>query len=425
MRLLLALAAGLLGLAHARSAAGDRLLALLPSLDAADRYSLFLESLADRGFDVAVRAADNASVALHIDDERVYDHAVLLAPAARKLADSALLRFVDDGGNLLVAVDSSMTEIYRRLAAQFGVKFDKRDTRVVDHVHGLNSSAHAVVPSTQLARNPAIFSQTDGTAPVYFKGVGHRYSADNPLLIPLLTGARSTYSASEAPKKKTDDVVLSGLSLGLVSAFQTRANARLVFSGSTELFANTLMGKKRAANSPFAADVSQWVFQEKAVLRESAHRHFLAATGERPENYRVANDIIYEVDLSVYYDDAWHPYIADDVQFEAIMLDPYIRTTLNHTGDGSTYRGHIKLPDRYGTFTFRVNYKRPGYSFVDIKDIVAIWPLRHDEYPRFLTAAYPYYASSFVMVIGFLSLCAVWLWNVEPHGKAALAKKKA
>ncbi|KAJ1812648.1 oligosaccharyl transferase glycoprotein complex, beta subunit [Coemansia sp. RSA 2598] len=139
--------------------------------------------------------------------------------------------------------------------------------------------------------------------------------------------------------------------------------------------------------------------------------------------------MVYEIDLSVYNDDKWHPYVADDVQFEAIMLDPYIRATLNRTqvsnsaSDFATYRGDIKLPDRYGTFTFRVNYKRTGYSNVDVQDTVAIWPPRHDGYPRFLTAAYPYYTGSLVMVLGFLALCAVWLWNAEPASESKKTQK--
>ncbi|KAJ2750102.1 oligosaccharyl transferase glycoprotein complex, beta subunit, partial [Coemansia nantahalensis] len=336
-----------------------------------------------------------------------YDHAALLAPAAKRLGAGltaqSFVRFVEDGGNLLVAGSSDMSDLGRKLAAQFGVDFEKHGTRAVDHSHHLAPSDHSVVAASRLAAVPAVLSPQllEGSAVVYFKGVGHRYDASNPLLTPVLTGAPTTYSAPSGA------AVLSGGSMGLVSVFQTRSNARVAFSGSADLFSDALMKKKRSSNRQFARDIAQWTFQEKAVLRETAHRHHLAATGAQPEHYRVSNDIVYEIDLSVYSDDAWRPYNADDVQFEAIMLDPYIRATLNLTaasGSAATYRGAIRLPDRYGTFTFRVNYRRTGFSNVDVKDTVAIWPLRHDEYPRFLSAAYPYYAGSFVMVIGFLAL---------------------
>ncbi|KAJ2297334.1 hypothetical protein IWW55_004828, partial [Coemansia sp. RSA 2706] len=41
-------------------------------------------------------------------------------------------------------------------------------------------------------------------------------------------------------------------------------------------------------------------------------------------------------------------------------------------------------------------------------------------YPRFLTAAYPYYAAALAMAAGFLALSAVWLWTGEPAAPAAL-----
>ncbi|KAJ2713109.1 oligosaccharyl transferase glycoprotein complex, beta subunit [Coemansia spiralis] len=419
--LCLALGAALLRCASARSVAGDRLLVLVPTVDAAADYSEFLAGLTQRGFDVSVRAAANTSVALHVDGSRQYDHAALLAPAAKRLGAGltahSFVRFVEDGGNLLVAGSSDMADLTRKLAAQFGVDFEKHGTRVVDHSHHLAPTDHAVVAASRLVAVPAVLSPAllEGPTTVYFKGIGHRYNASNPLLAAVLTGAPTTYSAPAGSAE------LSGQSLGLVTVFQTRSNARAAFSGSADLFSDALMREKGSSNRQFARDIARWAFQEKAVLRETAHRHYLAATGAQPEHYRVSNDVVYEVDISVYSNDAWRPYEAADVQFEAIMLDPYIRATLNCTGSSSsaaTYRGDIRLPDRYGTFTFRVNYKRPGLSSLDVKDTVAIWPLRHDEYPRFLSAAYPYYAGSFVMVVGFLALCAVWLWSAEPTATA-------
>ncbi|ORX73198.1 Dolichyl-diphosphooligosaccharide-protein glycosyltransferase 48kDa subunit [Linderina pennispora] len=415
MRFLTTFAACLcLGAFHvqAKSTAGDRVVVFVPKLDAASEYSQFLDSLGTRGFDVS------------FEGDRLYDHAIVLSPSSKKFGSgisvSDFLSFVDSGGNLIVAASHELSDIHRKLALQFGVTFEKRGSRVVDHTSHLaatvNQSDHSVVAAKQFAQVDAVLSKkVVGGKPVLFKGIAHAYDAANPLLVPLLTGARTTYSAASSAARS--DVVLTGMSIGLVSAFQTRSNARVVFSGSADLFSNRLLGQKAAGNTQFVKEISQWAFQEKSVLRSTAHRHHFAATGETPEHYRVNNEIVYEVDLSVYYDDAWHPYVASDVQFEAIMLDPYIRATLNRTESNAahaTYHGDIKLPDRYGTFTFRVNYKRTGYSNVVVQDTVGIWPLRHDEYPRFLSAAYPYYVGSLTMVLGFLALSAAWLWNTEP-----------
>lgn len=106
------------------------------------------------------------------------------------------------------------------------------------------------------------------------------------------------------------------------------------------------------------------------------------------------------------------------------MLDPYIRTTLKQVPSSSSFgrfQANIRLPDVYGVFTLKVNYKRPGLSYVLAEDQVSIRPLRHNEYPRFLTAAYPYYASTYSMIIGFLVFSAVWLstWGGKSFAKAA------
>ncbi|KAJ2079303.1 oligosaccharyl transferase glycoprotein complex, beta subunit [Coemansia sp. RSA 988] len=434
-----------LPLVLSRSITGDRLLVLVPAVEVAiQEYSVFLDSLERRGFDVSIRATTNSSVALHMDGDRLYDHVALLAPAAKRIGAALsvhdFIDFVDSGGNMLVAASAVLSDLQRRLAAQFGVEFDRRGTAVIDHSHYLHSKSpnnHTIVAASRLSHIPAVLSSpllTDNHPTIYFEGIAHSYDSQTPLLTPLLTGSRSTYSGlpatAERPSSTSAQAQLSGRSLGLVSVFQSRSNARVVFAGSSALFSDALIGAERSANGPFVTDISQWAFQEKAVLREIAHRHRLASavlTSAQPDHYRIVNDIIYEIDLSVYYDDKWHPYIADDIQFEATMLDPYLRLTLNHTQAAdsdafATYHGDIKLPDRYGTFTFSVNYKRTGFSNVDVRDTVAIRPLRHDEYPRFLSAAYPYYVGSFVMVAGFLALCAAWLWNVEPASKPSKPK---
>ena len=156
------------------------------------------------------------------------------------------------------------------------------------------------------------------------------------------------------------------------------------------------------------------------------------------------------------------PYGGNDVQIELRMLDPYVRKTLTNTGNG-TFSARIKVPDVYGVFKFQVDYKRPvgifeldvvwggrgaekrpggvprsrsyrstegalaplplltlslapratrfarspvrqGLSWVERETVVPIRPFRHDEYARFLSQAFPYYASVLSMGLGFLAV---------------------
>ena len=123
---------------------------------------------------------------------------------------------------------------------------------------------------------------------------------------------------------------------------------------------------------------------------------------------------MYILEVSEYVNDKWVPFKANDIQLEIIMLDPYIRTTLkqvpvapeHHFG---RFTAHVTLPDVYGVFTLKVNYKRSGLTYLLAEDVVALRPFRHNEYDRFLTAAYPYYASVGSMIVGFIVFSLVWL----------------
>jgi hypothetical protein len=90
----------------------------------------------------------------------------------------------------------------------------------------------------------------------------------------------------------------------LVSAVQTRNNARVVFSGSTDLFGNQFAvsgvdaaGKKfaKSGNAEFVSELTEWLFHKRGHLRVKAFRHrraddsFAAAN---PKTYRVKDDIV-------------------------------------------------------------------------------------------------------------------------------------
>lgn len=94
---------------------------------------------------------------------------------------------------------------------------------------------------------------------------------------------------------------------------------------------------------------------------------------------------------------------AGDVQLEFVMLDPYIRKTLSYNkeknnGEYSTVgmkrcadEQIIRAPDVYGIYKFRLFYQRQGLSLINENTQVSIRPYKHNEFPRFILAAYPYY----------------------------------
>lgn len=106
----------------------------------------------------------------------------------------------------------------------------------------------------------------------------------------------------------------------------------------------------------------------------------------------------------------WTPYRAEDVQLEFVMLDPYVRTFLEHDGRGR-FAKLFKIPDVYGVYKFRVMYRRPGLSALAVNTQVSIRPFHHNEYERFIFSAFPYYASAFSMMAGFLVFGAAFLYS--------------
>jgi oligosaccharyltransferase complex subunit beta len=102
------------------------------------------------------------------------------------------------------------------------------------------------------------------------------------------------------------------------------------------------------------------------------------------------------------------------------MLDPYIRTNLlpsNKTDGAYVTPPSVRLPDQHGVFSCKVDYFRRGYSFVNEKSTISLRPFRHNEYPRFLTAAYPYYTGAWSMIVGFVLFSAVFLFSSDEKFK--------
>lgn len=123
-----------------------------------------------------------------------------------------------------------------------------------------------------------------------------------------------------------------------------------------------------------------------------------------PENYRIKDIVDFEVDLEERRPDGTLvPFSASDVQLEFVRLDPFHRLYLQQEGQSSTYKAELVVPDTLGIYKFKVHHRRYGYSLIDAETLVSCIQFRHDEYPRFLNVAMPYYTNIFlIMAAGFL-----------------------
>lgn len=428
IRGLIAIVAAGLCTAAARSAVGDRVVAILDDGSPRAQYSDFFKSLTERGFNVEYTQPKDGRGLFELG-ERAFDHAILFPQKSKglgpQLTPQELSRFVQAGGNLLIGASSTASAAVKELARELDIDLAERGSFMVDHFNydtASDDGKHTSVLSARFTTNAAVLSDdVRNGPPVVFRGVGHTLG-NGELLVPILGSSSTAYSyESGEDLEATETPWVAGSQAGLVSGFQARNNARVAVAGSVEMFSNAAFGNKTFGNRLFARDLTAWAFQERGVIRSQDLYHGLATDGPKPGDdlpttYSLKNEVNFGISLQQWDGDKWTPYVASDVQLELIMLDPYIRVTLSDvqtSGDAARYAVTLKLPDHYGVFHFKVNYKRPGLTSIEDRSQVTIRHNRHNEYPRFLTAAYPYYSATAVTGAGFLGLCLLWLFGSD------------
>ncbi|KFD58798.1 hypothetical protein M513_00491, partial [Trichuris suis] len=422
---------------------GGNVLVLIDSPLAHATYSQYFQALSDSGFKMTYRMADDPTVQLFKYGELLYEHVLLLAPTVVEFGGSAgvgeLSKYIDNGGNILVAADPKLGYAISSLAHQCGFEFDAENASVVDHFQ-YNSigddGRHTLVvaPSDNLKNVQAIVGSRK-IAPILFRGIGMRYDNDNPLIIPLLRAPSTSFSYSPTSIVE-EKPFISGKSNLLIGVMQARNNARVVFTGSIELFSNALMnmavssadGKHQhpvSGNKELAIALSQWVFKERGVLRVKSVKHHKVGEVEPPVAYTVKDMLKFTIEIEERKNGKWIPYVANDIQLEFVRIDPFIRTTLKGGKDG-VYTTTFQVPDVYGVFKLMVDYHRIGwthlYSVTQVMtlEFVSVRPFEHTQYERFIQSAYPYYASAFSMMFGVLLFSCVFLYHREtPSTKKA------
>jgi len=69
----------------------------------------------------------------------------------------------------------------------------------------------------------------------------------------------------------------------------------------------------------------------------------------------------------------------------------------------------VKLARRSKAQYVAPQFSLSRYSFVHESTTTSVIPFRHDEYPRFIQGAYPFYTGAFLVSGSFLLFCYLWL----------------
>lgn len=385
----------------------QKTLVLLDSMSTKDTHSIFFSKLEGAGLHLKYSMADASSLSLEKFGERLFDNVLVFAPTVSQFGGSvtsdSIASFVDHGGNVLVAASSDIGESIANLGLSFGYEFGEDDTNVVDHFSNHNSDPLTVAATDSIP----VEVMTGGAAdkPVLFRGVSLVADEENSLIIPVLRAPSTSYSAGASVPASNNSP--KGKGIVLVGAMQARNNARVVLSGSFDLFSNEFLANADSSNEQFASAIGLWCFGERGVLRKGDASFHLVGESNNSREFTIKDEVYYALPVEEKVNGEWVPFAGADVQLEYIRMDTFVRRTL--TNSNGVQETEFTLPDVYGVFQFRVDYQRRGYSFLFDSEQVSVRPLRHTQYERFIVAAYPYYTSSFSMMIGFVVFSLVYL----------------
>jgi len=416
------------------SVADKRVLVLLENLTVKETHSIYFKSMADAGYDLTYKVADDATLNIKKYGEFLYDHLVIFSPSVEEFGGNlnaeTLTDFIDNGGNILIAGNSNLGEVLREIASEVGFEADEEGTAVIDHLNYDNKDdgKHTLVIADpkNLIKSDKI---TGGvTAPLLYRGVGLLVDQENPLVLEILTGSSTSYSHNpDVPVKEFPHAV--GKQTVLIAGLQARNNARVVFAGSFEFFSDEFFnaqvepvtgGKVDSGNKDLALALSNWCFKQSGVLKVDSISHHRAGEVETPSFYTIKEDAVYTIVVKELVNGKWVAYDGTDMQMEFVRIDPFVRVTMENKAGNGEMVAKFKVPDTYGVYQFKVNYHRVGLTRLYTTNQISVIPLRHDQYERFISSAYPYYASAFSMMAGVCIFSLVFL-----HYKEEEVKKKA
>jgi len=408
----------------------SRTLVLLDNLAIKESHSTFFKILTDLGFSLTYKTADDPSIVLKKYGSYLFDHLILFSPSVEEfggdLKVEGVTEFIDAGGNVLVAGNSQTGDVLREIASECGFEADEEGNSVIDHLNfdvELDDGKHTLIAAdpANLIDSKPIVGDKKALGPILYEGTGLMVDNENPLVLEILTASSTAYSHNP-DEPVTEYPHATGKGTVLVAGLQARNNARVVFVGSIEMLSDKFFnaevssssGKKAAksGNQALAVALASWCFQLSGVLRvKGVDHHLEGEKGPQTVAYTVTDDVVYSIDIEEYSNGKWVPYNGKDVQMEFVRIDPFVRLTLNN--QNGHFEGKFKIPDVYGVYQFKVDYVRPGLSRLLSTTQFSVRPWRHDQYERFISSAYPYYASAFSMMFGVVMFSVVFLHHQE------------
>lgn len=357
---------------------------------------------------------------LFLGEDAIYHHLVFLPSTKRTAAATGivdkfkLLDFFNKGGNIVavLSLENSLPESVRLFLNEAGIYPAPKGFVVDDHFDTVSVGADSLLEPRILP--DAEVDKYDGTAAL----VGN-----NAFTFPLVKAPKTSYTVNPKDASLTAEKTWTLGEQGfLAAAFQGLNSARLAWVGSEQLLTKELV---------------KWTFQEKGVLKLQFVEHYRAdepGLSNRTQ-YRIKNDVVYTAGVSEWKDGKWVPYVPateDDVlQLSFKMLDPYHRLNLTILGPGASEENgpndlnifyvNFTTPDHHGMFTFELDYKRPGLTFIEDRRVVSVRHLANDEYKRSwdITNSWLYMTSFAAVVVAWFLFVMNFMYIGEKRPTSA------
>lgn len=368
-------------------------------------HSSFIKIIRDLGQNVEIKSADDSTLKLAKYGEFIYNNILIMCPQVDVFRGSVgikdVLEFIDAGRNVLLVGGHATGSIASELANEVGFEFkataNKRDyanTKLNDIYHIIGDKSN--YPSLSFS----------------YSGAQMKMLRNELSIEVLINNAPVDDIRPNSAIKFSQNV--------LIGAMQARNNARVIVSGSSDFFTDKAFETSKQANMYLNHELLRWLLKEKSLLRFSEVQHRKLNVNPVPstdiasqthfEGYTIMDDLEYTIKIEIYEDGKWSPYTGDDVQFEFVRIDPFVRQTMQRQADG-TYVARFKVPDVYGVYKMEVDYKKEGLTYLFSSTQVSVRPLRHNEYERFIYSAYPYYLSAFLMIAYLYIFSFVYLYQ--------------
>lgn len=279
---------------------------------------------------------------------------------------------------ILGNIDQS--KYFRYLLNGFGLD-SQPQTQVFDHFSNIHPSDPNTIITSNYIKNTPFTANV--TKPLVYRGVGlYLTPYETHQVYGVVMGSETAYSVDL-------EADVGQAPLVLVGAVQGRNNARIVASGSIDLLSDEFLSRSEYGNLELARALLRWNFGLSGVLKAGDITHRSMESNQvKPNAYKVSEEIYFSCEIWEWCSESnqWVGFKTPeegDILMEFVMLDPYYRIPLvPNKQNTQKYEVQYRLPDKYGVFQFKINYQRPGYSFLQIAEKVTSIILKYVDYNK-------------------------------------------